>query len=333
MDYPYQLSVLLPCYNVEKYLERSLWCLEQQWDDEQSMEIIFVNDCSTDGTLAMLQSFCRKHPHNTVLINKERNGGVAQARNDALRVARGRWITFLDPDDALSSGAYQAMFKDYLCDDIDILSFETNLVFDADILPLPHHRGHIEWEGDSKEFYKKYLTNVTWIFIYSHELLDRLGVSFPALSFLEDTMFNLDVFLSDGIKVRRVNCKSHYYITRPTSLSSIRPAGRNMEMIGDIMTALGYMEKKKQNQDDAQVVERIIWKQHDIARRLVPIFIRCNQLKAEEVRRIRHQLKEWGLYPYKPFEGGKKHALFDILFRFPRLLSVLRPIVLKTTRR
>ena len=155
MEYPFQLSVLIPCYNVERYLDQSLWSLEQQWDDDKSMEIVFVNDGSTDGTLELLQSFCRKHPDNTVLINKAENCGVAQARNDALKVARGRWIAFFDPDDALSSGAYQAMCNDYLDNNVDILSFEANLVLNADILPLPHYKGQIVWEGDSKEFFNK----------------------------------------------------------------------------------------------------------------------------------------------------------------------------------
>ena len=53
MEYPFKLSVLIPCYNVERQLELSLWCLEQQWDDDTSMEMVFVNDCSTDGTLMM----------------------------------------------------------------------------------------------------------------------------------------------------------------------------------------------------------------------------------------------------------------------------------------
>jgi len=329
MEYPFQLSVLLPCYNVEKYLDRSLWCLEQQWDDDESMEIIFVNDCSTDGTLAMLQSFCRKHPHNTVLINKERNGGVAQARNDALRAARGRWITFLCPDDALSAGAYQAMFNDYLSEDIDILSFETNIINDADVLPLPHYKGRVEWEGNSKDFYKKYLTDFTWIFIYSHELLDRLGVLFPDLSFKEETLFNLDVFLNDGIKVRRVDCKSHYYIKRPQSLSSLRSPSVNLEKIDDIMAVLESMEKKKQSQDDSMIVERITWKQKDIARELVPAFLHCDQVDSSLINKIRRQLMEWAIYPYTPFRGGMEHLVHDMLFCFPRLLSVLHPAIVK----
>ena len=100
-------------------------------------------------------------------------------------------------------------------------------------------------------------------------------------------------------------------------------------MVNNIMAALEYMEKKKLTQNDAQVVERIIWKQKDIARRLVPVFIRCDEFGAEEVSRIRHQLVDWGIYPYKPFAGGMKHAFYDTLFRFPRLLNVTRTIVLK----
>ena len=329
MEYPFKLSVLLPCYNVEKYLDRSLWCLEQQWDDEQSMEIIFVNDCSTDGTLAMLQSFCHKHPHNTVLINKAHNGGVAQARNDALRVAHGRWITFFCPDDALSSGAYQAMCNDYLSDDIDILSFETNIINDADVLPLPHYKGRVEWEGNSKDFYKKYLTDFSWIFIYSHELLDRLGVMFPDLSIYEESLFNLNVFLNDGIKVRRVDCKSHYYIIRPTSLSSLKSARCNLEMIDDIMAGLEAMEQKKTTQDDSKIIERITSKQKEIARKLMPAFICCDQVDASIIYKIRHQLMDWKIYPYTPFKGGMEHLLHDILLRFPKLLSVLPPAIVK----
>ncbi len=333
MDYPFHLSVLIPCYNVERYLDRSLWCLEQQWDDEESMEIIFVNDCSTDGTLAMLQSFCRKHPHNTVLINKERNGGFAQACNDALRAARGRWITFFSPDDALSSGAYQAMFNDYLRDDIGILSFQTNIIEDVDVLPLPHYKGRVEWEGSSKDFYNKYLTDFTWIFIYSHELLDRLGVTFTDLPFFEETLFNLDVFLNDGIKVRRVDCKSHYHFTRHTSLSSIGPASGNTEMIDNLMAGLELMEQKKQAQDDSKVVERITWKQKDIAQRFVPSFICCDHVDVSMMKKIRRQLMDRSIYPYSPFKGGMKHLLSDLLFRCPRLLSVLRPALMKAYTR
>ena len=329
MEYPFQLSVLIPCYNVEYFLDVSLWCLEQQWDDDKLMEIVFVNDGSTDGTLEKLQSFCRKHPNNTVLIDKSENGGVAQARNDALKVARGKWITFFDPDDALSAGAYQAMCNDYLDDNVDILSFDTNIVLNTEILPLPHYKGNIEWEGDGKEFFKSYNTSVVWTFFYSHDLLNNLNVSFPDLSFLEGELFNMDVFINDGIRVRRVDCKPYYYNSRPSSLSSINRSECDSKMIDDIMAALEYMQQKKQVQNDQQLVNSISSKQSDIARRLVPVFIRSNEIDKDFMKNIKQQLSQRDVYPYKGLNGGIKDAFYNLLFRFPGLLVLLRPVLKK----
>ena len=329
MEFPFQLSVLIPCYNVENHLDVSLWCLEQQWDDDKSMEIVFVNDASSDGTLEKLQSFCRKHPNNTLLINKVENEGVAQARNDALKVARGKWITFFDPDDTLSSGAYQAMYNDYLDDSVDILSFNTNIVLNTEILPLPHYKGHVEWEGDGKEFYKKYNTGVVWAYFYRHELLDKLRVSFQDLSFLEGELFNMDIFINDGIRVRRVDCKPYYYNSRPSSLSSISRSGHDSRMIDDMMTALEYMEQKKRTLDDEQLAGIITSKQSEIARQLIPISIRSSEVDKDRITHIKQQLIQWGAYPYKALNGGVKDVLYSLLFRFPGLLVFLRPLMKK----
>lgn len=326
MNYPFQLSVLVPCYNVERCLEMSLWCLEQQWDDDDSMEIVFVNDGSTDGTLELLQSYCKKHPDNTILIDKKVNCGVAQARNDAMKAARGRWITFFDPDDAISAGAYQAMSNGYLDESIDILSFDANRVYDVDMLPLPHYNGRVEWEGDCKAFFKEYDTSVPWTFIYRRELLERLGVGFPHLSFLEGELFNLDVFLNDNIRVRRVGCKPYYHHNRPVSLSSVSTARNNAARIDDVMTVIEYMEQKKSLQHDEQLKRKITEKQTGIARLLMPIIARCDQVDPVMVRRIRQQLKSWKVYPYQALGGGVMHVIYNLLFRFPRLLAVVRPL-------
>ena len=95
-NYPFNLTVIVPCYNVENYLATSLRCLERQWDDD-SLEMVFINDCSTDGTINMLREFCERHPDNTQLIDKPENQGVSRARNDGLSVARGNGSSSLIP--------------------------------------------------------------------------------------------------------------------------------------------------------------------------------------------------------------------------------------------
>lgn len=331
MNYPFKLSVILPCYNVEKYLDLSLRCLEHQWDDE-SLEIIFVNDCSTDGTLSRLQTFCHHHPNNTQLINKTQNEGVNRARNDGLAVARGQWITFLDPDDALLDYAYKDLYENYVSDDIHILSFETNIHSEQEDIDkilstatIQPATDRVEWEGEGKEFFKRYLTNVCWIFFYNHQLIDRLHVNFRDLTYLEDALFNMDTILNDGVIVRRVNCKYHYWIHRANSLSNIQSPKRNLSLIDNIMKALGYMQEMKHGITDSELIDRISWKQKDSSRGIVPILLRCN-INCSQISKIRKQLKAWNAYPYHR-SNGRSDVIFDLLLRFPHILSAMRSFI------
>ena len=332
MNYQYRLSVIVPCYNVEPHLDLSLSCLEKQWDDE-SLEFIFINDCSSDGTLDKLEAFRNRHPSNTVIINKTVNEGVSTARNDGLQMARGEWVTFFDSDDALAENTYKSLCENYLDDKVNILSFKTNIIWSSSKFNHPVHvNGDVEWEGDGREFFKKFLTNVTWIFIYKHDLIQRLGASFRRLTFLEDTLFNFEVFLNEGVYVRRVDSKSHYYIMHTGSLSNVETPGRQQRMADDMMQVLQIMQNKKQTLDDGELVDRVVWKQRDIALRFVPLFMRCESVDLSAVRNIRRQLFAWGVYPYSGISGGTKRIMNDILFRFPRLLRLSRPLLLWLSR-
>ena len=100
-------------------------------------------------------------------------------------------------------------------------------------------------------------------------------------------------------------------------------------MIDDIMTALGYMEQKKQVQNDEDLANSISSKQSEIARRLVPVFIRSNKVDKGSMDNIKQQLSQWNVYPYKALNGGLKDVFYNLLFRFPKLLIVLRPLLIK----
>lgn len=332
MNSQYKLSVIVPCYNVESHLDVSLSCLDKQWDDE-SLEFIFVNDCSTDSTLDKLKEFQQRHPDNTVIINKTQNEGVSAARNDGLRVAKGEWITFFDSDDALADFTYKCLCENYLDDKINILSYKTNIIWSSSKFNNPVHvNGDVEWEGSGRDFFKKYLTNVTWIFLYKHDLIRQVNASFKKLTFLEDTLFNFDVFLSDGVFVRRVDCKSHYYIMHSSSLSNVKTDGRQHQMMEDMMKVLESMQEKKQTLEDKELFDRVAWKQRDIALRFVPLFLRCENLDLSYVRKVRKQLFAWDVYPYRGLAGGTKDFMNDMLFRFPHLLQASKPLLRRISK-
>lgn len=103
------ISVLMPVYNGEKTLPRSLDSLLDQ--GVLPFELVIVNDCSTDHTQALLEQFAKNAPKNinVKVIYQEENGGVAKARNVALSHAKGEYILWLDADDYYVPNAFEKL--------------------------------------------------------------------------------------------------------------------------------------------------------------------------------------------------------------------------------
>jgi poly(ribitol-phosphate) beta-N-acetylglucosaminyltransferase len=114
-----KLSIILPIYNTEKYLHRCLDSVFNQDLNASDYELIAVNDGSTDGCLAILKQYESKHA-NLVLIDQA-NAGDSEARNRGLKVANGKYITFLDSDDAIYENTLKTIIDRAEKEDLDIL--------------------------------------------------------------------------------------------------------------------------------------------------------------------------------------------------------------------
>ena len=103
-----RFSLVTAVYNVEPYLDEFIASLAAQAFDLDRVEVIAVNDGSTDGSLARLEAWAHQHP-GLVRIVTQANGGQASARNTGLALATGEWVTFPDPDDILEPGYLRAV--------------------------------------------------------------------------------------------------------------------------------------------------------------------------------------------------------------------------------
>ena len=109
------ISVIVPIFNVEKYLERCIQSIVNQ--TYQNLEIILIDDGSPDNCPAMCDEWAEKDKRIKV-IHKQ-NGGVSSARNEGIKAASGDYIGFVDPDDAIDKTMYECMLaaiKDYNLD-------------------------------------------------------------------------------------------------------------------------------------------------------------------------------------------------------------------------
>ena len=181
-----ELSIIMPVYNVKAYLDRSIKSiLTQSYED---LELIIVDDGSTDGSSEMIDVYAREDER--VVVIHQQNGGVSAARNAALQVFKGRYVTFVDPDDFLAPDTYLDNMK-YLTthDEVDILQYPYCHYIDENhkvttVKPLSRLiTGSQEifkawWSGTPLEY-------VIWNKIYRREMWK--GVSFNVGHISEDT--------------------------------------------------------------------------------------------------------------------------------------------------
>jgi glycosyltransferase involved in cell wall biosynthesis len=137
------ISIIVPVYNVEKYLAKCLDSVLAQ--TYQNIEVICIEDCSTDGTKRILNRYSRKHQNIQVIYNTQ-NTGLGESRNIGIRACRGKLVAFLDSDDYIPENFIQELYKAFkrinadvaICD--ILLHYESPKENQQDIRQRPYTR-------------------------------------------------------------------------------------------------------------------------------------------------------------------------------------------------
>ena len=103
------ISIIVPCYNVEKYVEKTLLSIINQ--TYENIEIIVVEDCSTDNTYTILQKIQKQYSSKIKLYKNEKNGGLAYTRNRGLEHATGEYIGYIDSDDYIDNNYFEELIS------------------------------------------------------------------------------------------------------------------------------------------------------------------------------------------------------------------------------
>ena len=116
-----KISICVPIYNVEEYIERCVYSLFAQ--TYKNIEYIFVDDCTQDGSIEILESLLRKNSDKSVkILSHTFNRGLAAARNTAIEHATGEFIVHVDSDDWIEPNAIELLVKHQLETNADIVS-------------------------------------------------------------------------------------------------------------------------------------------------------------------------------------------------------------------
>lgn len=114
-----KVSVIVPVYNGEKYIDRCMKCLLEQTLEE--IELILVNDASTDRSGELLESYRRQYPDRIKVITSKVNRGAGGARNLGIDMAQGEYVGFMDCDDVIDESMYEQLYQKAFMEDCDIV--------------------------------------------------------------------------------------------------------------------------------------------------------------------------------------------------------------------
>ncbi len=217
-----KLSFILPCYNVAPYIGRCIESIEHQDIPQSGYEVICVDDCSTDNTVQKIKEYQAKYP-NIQLICHEVNKTAGGARNTGMDAAKGEYLWFVDPDDAIVENVLGDLSKQIERSKVDILFLNYNYI---DEEGKAHAVRQFNGEYDilnGQEFFLTYcktkrLAEITsiWHEVFSATYIKENKIRYPEIKSSQDVVFAWHAYLV-AQRVTAVELIAYDHIRRPSS--------------------------------------------------------------------------------------------------------------------
>ena len=231
MNNTYNITIGFPVYNVEKYVQRSLVSILEQ--DFDNYEIVIVDDCGNDNSMNIIQNIIKYHPngYRANIIKHERNAGLAEARNTAIKKAKGKYIYFLDSDDYITQNALSTLYsyaEKYHADVVWGSNYkqreEKIWTEKDDILPYKVFQKDGEFTSYLYSKLKDDLPNTAWNILFSMDFLNKYNLQFPNIRFQEDIAFD-EIYhpcIRNAVMLPNL---TYYYLLREDSLMNVQSRG------------------------------------------------------------------------------------------------------------
>jgi glycosyltransferase involved in cell wall biosynthesis len=189
-------SIIIPVYNAAKFIDKCIKSIfNQEFDDVQ---VILINDCSTDGSREICNKYKKKY--NLNLIEHKHRLGVAISRNDGIKIAKGKYIIFLDSDDFLINNCLIKLKKIILKK-----KFPNIILNNCERNRVPANYDHLLKYFDNKinkreKFFNilnnnKIVLNECWNLVISRKLITKNKVFFQKIKIIEDQVFIIKIFI------------------------------------------------------------------------------------------------------------------------------------------
>lgn len=334
----YKLSIIVPVYNVEKYIRK---CLQSLIDQTLSdYEVILVDDGSTDGSAEICKEFCNRDKRFKLF--QKQNGGLSDARNYGLKYATGTYVGFVDSDDYIKKDMYMNLIKVADKYSADIVASKFLVGTDGGILGRKDTKKTVEFSGDEmireyifQETSDYYITHSVWDRIYKADLLT--DIRFDKGRNYEDIVFSTLAFLK-AKKCVYYDYSGYIYVLREGSIMNSNDIVQEYDDLSDQLKKRIKILKDNQKYDCAEKCSfeyfyycvdakcRFLAKEGEIKKKYIKLI--NSDLKDYRKDSVRYALNKkmyiklitinsscyfWGIYQFlkKVVEGKSVHEQSD----------------------
>ncbi len=302
-----KVSVIVPCYNAAKSVTKTLDSLRNQTID--SLEVIAINDGSTDDTLQVLENYQKQYSDFDLNIYTKENEGIASARNYALTKVTGEYVGWLDSDDYTTETMFQDMYQRAKQDDLEVVV--------SNFLWISSKGEKLQKEGPY-EVGSDMMINVfavLWNKLYQRSFLQQLDFRFPDGDRHEDTYF-LYCLACNVKKIGFIDQPYVHYVQNETSITHTNNKDVQ-DMIDVHQKILSYYRSHDLFDAYHDALEYIHIKSF-----LGNHFLRCARVKDKEESKkailmgwnlLNQEFPNWKKNPYLKSLGGMKNRYFSIV--------------------
>lgn len=297
------LSIIIPVYNVEKYLAKCLDSLIDQDLDTSKFEVIVVNDGSKDSSLEIANTYATQHPHIRVI--DQENQGVGATRNNGLDSAKGTYVYFLDPDDYVTTNSLKLLVNFASKHKLDILCFQSKSTYDYGISKSDTEMNpDLEVEiSTGLNFISSFrFKNEIWWYLIDREFLVQSGIRFIQGRWMEDAIFTAYLF-TEAQRVTYVPWDIHRHVIVPQSAMTSREPAHYKRVIYDNANAAkvyGGLIAELDKETAEMTIKRLRCRQESFVFFLLGRAFKSD-LSFEQIEDILNEMKSLGAYPFSYF--------------------------------
>lgn len=306
-----KISVIVSVYNTEKYIEKCLDSLLNQ--TYSNIEIVVINDCSTDGSLKILKKYAKKYD-NMILIENKENKGLSYSRNVGLEKATGEYIGYIDSDDYVDSTYYEQMMKAIKKEKSEIAIADMKIVYEDGSFPDYVSKG-CNGEVNTLNIIKNGLAASACNKLFKREIIEKYKFSEGKLN--EDLAVILPSIVA-AKKISYVENNNYYYVQHTGSIQNSRFSDRRFDIFYGVELTLKRIKGCK---NYAKISQAIIYEQL-IVLLIYVIPKEKNLIRRHHILKKYNQLsKKYNIRKNQYFwkfleEQGRKHAIYyKILFK------------------